>query len=391
MTRCKVTAEQSTYKLELLAGETVVSYLYVAPFQQRIGSAWVRMGGIAGVNTPAPHRQKGYASELMRNAIDWMKKEEYHWSGLFGIPDFYHRFGYVAALPESRLIIPTRYAEETKSYYGIRPWQDSDTPAILAIYALTNAQRTGSVGRATETWKGFRRGTSWTAIPTIMVAEDQAGQVVGYAVYDKYTNGVAVAEIAALAWAGYESLVHHLAQLAVERRAESITLHVPPDHPVARLCQQLGCSYTVNYPIRRSGMWRLLNQTAFLQAVEAELSQRLSQAGWRQKLNLTIATELEKTALIIDGRRLHIETAVAPAMVATDHEFNIQVSQTNLTQAMMGYIPLREALERQLEGVNGKNSDGSVFNTGGLPPLLAEVCDIIFPRQFATLWLPDHF
>ncbi len=391
VTRLQVTAEESAHVLEIYDGETAVSRLRVIPYRQRIGAAWVRMGGIAGVGTPTQSRMKGYARELLKNTVEWMTDAGYHWSGLFGIPDFYHRFGYVTALPESRLTIPTRYAEVARPYHNVRSWQETDTPAALAIYAVANAERTGVVERVPGTWTGFRRSTNWSAIPAVAVAQDQTGQAVGYAVYDKYSDGVMVAEIAALTMAGYESLLHHLAQQAVERRSESITFHVAPDHSVARLGQQLGCSYTVTYPLRRAGMWRLLNQTALFHAIEAELVQRLARAGWRPKMSLTLTTELGSTTLTFDGQQLHTAAgtamataaplAPAPSAALMSNEFHIQVSQMALTQALMGYVPLRETLERA-------PGDSAASQ---LPAVLAELCDILFPRQFAMLWLPDHF
>ena len=65
----------------------------------RLRGAWLKMGGIGDVVIQRQHRGKDYATQLLREAIMYTEGEDHLLSVLFGIPNFYHRFGYVPVYP----------------------------------------------------------------------------------------------------------------------------------------------------------------------------------------------------------------------------------------------------------------------------------------------------
>ena len=78
----------------LTEDEEMVSQLGLREYQMRFGSAQLKMGGIDGVGTPEEHRNKGYSRRVMEHTIEYMNENEYDVSMLFGIPNFYYKFGY---------------------------------------------------------------------------------------------------------------------------------------------------------------------------------------------------------------------------------------------------------------------------------------------------------
>lgn len=405
MAQFTVTPREYSFELELKQGTASLSRLAVIPYRQRIGTAWVTMGGIAGVVTPTRHRLKGYARELLENSVQWLKDEGFHWSGLFGIPNFYHRFGYVSSLPDSRVSIPTRNAEAAKLRHQIRPWHETDVSDSLDIYNRENACRTGTVERDPDKWRGFRKAVAYGSVPTVDVATDGYGAMRGYIVRDDGSEKVDVAEVAAYSPSVYESLLAHLADLAIERRVENITIRVVADHPFARLCARLGCSQTTTHPIRREGMWRILNQLSLFEAISSELSCRLANAGWRESCSLILRTELGELCLDIAGTKIGVSAATTSG---APWGYRIRISQMELTQVLMGFFSLRETLESCFGRVEtpyealfsgcdmGYNTDptptpGPATDQIVLPSRLARLCDILFPRQLAMLWHPDQF
>ena len=80
--------------------EEQVSGLGLREFQMRFGSAQLKMGGIEGVNTKEEHRNKGYSRRVMEVTMTFMAENGYDVSMLFGIRDFYHKFGYATVIPE---------------------------------------------------------------------------------------------------------------------------------------------------------------------------------------------------------------------------------------------------------------------------------------------------
>ena len=106
-----VIPRESDTELAIKEGGRTLARLAVVPFHQRVGRALLWMGGVAGVNTDPVAREQGLARRLLTFAVEWMRDQGFDWSGLFGIPNFYTRFGYASALPEYELVIATARAE----------------------------------------------------------------------------------------------------------------------------------------------------------------------------------------------------------------------------------------------------------------------------------------
>ena len=79
---------------KLLVNETDVSSLAIIPLRMRIGAAIVRVDGIGGVETPEAHRMRGYARRLLETTVEHMRRGKAALSFLYGIQDFYPKFGY---------------------------------------------------------------------------------------------------------------------------------------------------------------------------------------------------------------------------------------------------------------------------------------------------------
>ncbi len=149
--------------IKLFLGGKEVSHLYVHDLEVRIGGSIVRVGGIGGVWTHEEYRRRGFARKVLEDALDYMREEGYDLSLLFGIPDFYHRFGYAPVLPEYSLSL--REEDLPKDVPAFRDYGEKGRDVVLDMYNENNHWRTGSVVRRSETWKGFVRGTSWYVAP----------------------------------------------------------------------------------------------------------------------------------------------------------------------------------------------------------------------------------
>src|SRR5215218_1088310 len=83
-----------------------VSRVVIVPMLMRIGAAVVRMDGIGGVGTEEEFRNQGYSRRLMETAVQQMQQGDAALSTLFGIHDFYQKFGYETTGPEYSVILP---------------------------------------------------------------------------------------------------------------------------------------------------------------------------------------------------------------------------------------------------------------------------------------------
>ena len=148
-------------KLSLdMAGETV-GRAEVNDLTMRLSGAWVRMGGIANVVVQSQHRGKGYASRLMREAVSYMERERYAVSILFGIPDFYHRFGYVPVTPEYSVSVAVRDVERLTATTAVRPACPEDHAGLLDLYTRVNARRSGAVRRTRAFYEALEEEVWW--------------------------------------------------------------------------------------------------------------------------------------------------------------------------------------------------------------------------------------
>lgn len=269
------TALDRGFRLDWLVDGEPVSGLTVHDLRMRIGQVPVRCGGIGAVSTKREHRLRGYASRVLHGAVETMKAEGYHISALFGIPDFYHRFGFAPVMPECEASVATRDAERAQAHFAVRALSADDVPAILRLSEAQQARRTGSIVRDIEHWHWFRFGPRWGDRVGGLAAVDGEGTVVGYVAHDLDPTRCSAGEIGYVDSTVYSTLLAGLARVAVERRVERITLHVPPDEPFLEYCRRYGCKIEINYPRCGGAMARIINQTALLERLWPLFAARL--------------------------------------------------------------------------------------------------------------------
>ncbi|MDK1031995.1 MAG: GNAT family N-acetyltransferase, partial [Planctomycetia bacterium] len=123
----------------LLVDGALASWVTIIDHKIRIGRASMLMGGIGGVNTKVEHRRRGHMRRLMADSVRFMQERGYVFSMLFGIENFYQKFGYEVSLPEYRMTMQTRDAKRAGDLpfcrrYSVRLARPADFPAICLIH-----------------------------------------------------------------------------------------------------------------------------------------------------------------------------------------------------------------------------------------------------------------
>ncbi len=157
----------------------VASWLWVLDQPTRLLGQTVRMGGIGGVNTKESHRMKGYARRLLSDTVSYMTEQGYDVTMLFGIPDFYDKFGYMPCIPAYSVTLVTREAEragEAAKGWKVRPMTEDDYAFVVRVSNAANADRSASLIRYKGKWSGFRHGSDWWTKATAAVVEDPKGR-----------------------------------------------------------------------------------------------------------------------------------------------------------------------------------------------------------------------
>jgi predicted acetyltransferase len=355
--------------------EKSVCHLWVIDFTMRVGTTVVRMAGIGGVHTERAHRMKGYMRQLYEDTVQYMIAEGYDISMLFGIENFYTKFGYAAGLAAFECKVKTRDAEVASTTnvdrtYNARPIGEADMPAVLDLYNANNAIRVCSVVRTLEDFSKFEKGTWYGTPPDTQLWEDANGKLLAYAVWDHYDKAVKVAEVEARDDAFFPTLLSAFAAQAVDKRCEDVQLFIPPDHPLAEYVQRFGAEWKVTYPRHGSGMLRLLNQQPFFEKIAPELERRLAcstLSGYTGAL--TLATDLGTLTLSFDAGAVSVSAGERA-------DLRLELSQDKLTQLVIGYRSARDVL-----------NDSQVTAHGDVLPLL----NILFPKGTPYIWVADHF
>src|SRR5688500_18371806 len=146
----RFTDVEGGFRLGLFEGEVEVANLIVGRYTMRLAGAEVLMGGIWGVVTHPAHRGRGFGAQMLRATVGRLREERFPISLLWGISDFYHRFGYVPVLPGYTLTVTTRNAERLGAGpdgFTVRPGTPTDAPALADLYHRTTVSRTGTLRR----------------------------------------------------------------------------------------------------------------------------------------------------------------------------------------------------------------------------------------------------
>lgn len=388
----QVRAVEGAYAVEYILGGEPVSRLFVRDLRMRIGGAVLRMGGIADVETKGEYRRRGYARQALERAVELMRERRYPISTLFGISDFYPRWGYAPIFPETRVMIALPDAacalergHAGPSPYTLRRLHRSELPMTLELYQRNNATRTGAIIRRRDHWTGFRHGSRYRW-PTNVYGAFDGTRLMGYAVIDRSPAEAIVTEVGYRSETVFSTLMAVAVRQARRAHADQIHILAPADHPFAEYCKRLGCRLMIHYHRSGGAMGRIVALETCFERLAGELTRRLRASrpdlwsedacarGWNGRV--TIATDVGQATLRIQDGVVAYEQAERTATSRGVPHARLSIGQALLTQLLFGYRSAAEAL--RAEGVSLR----------GAPAGLLEA---LFPRTCAYVWRSDYF
>ncbi len=342
----------------------VVGHVGVLGYSKRIGSSHIRCGGIGGVAVEPRFRKKGVATRLFEAIIANMLEHGYDVSMLFGIPDFYHRFGYAPCLTHCEIITTLRDHEPSRSGLRLRVATKKDIPKLAKFYDTDNAGRTGTLVRGERDWLRVLKCRHHLVL--------RGSRCVGYIRCDGRGKSLYVHELAVepkeAILAGVVELC--LQRTAKERRAE-LCFNIPLDSPMAGFLQTQNCK-TIQHHSRSGGpQGRMINVPQCLDRISGELSRRVERSAFAAKsLKLAVKTDAGSALLTLARGKV----AVRPG----EHSAPLQLScpQQTLMKLVIGHgRPLR-------------NLCGEKVGTKGD---VGELLEALFPEGRPFLWEIDHY
>ena len=362
----------SRWQMSLALGKESVSGLGVVKKHMQIGSAVVKMGGIAGVWTDSNHRLKGYASQAMWESIALMERKNCDMSILFGIADFYHRYGFAVAFANQSMQVATAQLLRLEGSLQARPGKKSDLTEMRRLYKPYNAGRSGIEARPgnwTPRWYMPRLGEGATRRGgKFLVVCDARNQVRGYAVYDAQVGYTMVTEVCGRDREALASVGVAIARRAKREGSDSVLFQLPSDDPFVLLCVPLGCTCSVAHPFNAGAMGRIIHLDRLMKKISPVLQKRWANADLNWVGGFAIDTDIGRVGFVVSGADIVLADVGGRAQVS--------MSQMVLTQLVMGYRSVADV----------------VFDEGvEIPEQLLPVLNTLFPKGNPYMWWTDRF
>ena len=277
-------------------GDEIVTHWGVWRIPMRIGRAVVRVGGIGAVSTHGEMRKRGLMAQTATASIEAMRREGYDLSLLFGISDFYPRFGYVRAWADNRYVAQVRDLPTGRLPGRLRRIAPRHRDDLARLYNRTHASLTGTAVRPTylqhdNHWQGY----AWS---------DTAGQMAGYVFAFSRWGHFGVYDSAGPADDVLRA-VARIARRAGEKEVRFESLH--EDSDLARRLRAGNCRAERGYHRCGGPMVRTIHLASTLGKLRGELSRRLRRshlAGWRGRL--LIADSHERVVLAIHRGKVSV-------------------------------------------------------------------------------------
>jgi hypothetical protein len=389
-----------------------VSRVVIVPMLMRIGAAVVRMDGIGGVGTEEEFRNRGYSRRVMETAVQQMQRGDAALSTLFGIQDFYQKFGYETTGPEYSVILPLVDASPARHSlprgWQFRPLTGDDMPAVMRLYHANTRRATGALVRhdagddPSETERlaavnpdsrkiGLR---AWNRLSTIAVEPgedacrvlvDASGGIAAYAWFGaNWWMGVRrrdlpgafhIAEGPARDAEAADALLAACRIWAneVDSDCESVALAIPPEGPVAWAAAYEGAQIVAAYTRGGDFMGRVLDVGRLLRQLQPELAARVRSArlplALRAPGRLTIRTDVGEAAIVITGDDVLVDDGASDGLV-------VELPQAALARLCLGGFDPADVLAR-LPNQPGQEA--------------AALLRLLFPRRMPHIYQVDRF
>jgi hypothetical protein len=388
-----------------------ISRTVIIPMFMRIGEAVVRMDGIGGVETEEEFRNRGYMRRVMEACVDIMTSGDGAISTLFGIEDFYPKFGYATAGPEYTVSLPLREdiseIPPIPSGWIFRPLTPDEMPIVMRIYHETTKRATGALRRHEEDdepdWvKSFARTSlpstkigvrAWNKMRGVFdsdtkdsckVLVDPAGDIVGYAwegklenwwMYvrrEEFPNSFHLAEVMALSPMAADVIVSACRLWAMEAKpdADRVALAIPPEGYVASAAYyEGGIVLQVN---TRCGdfMCRTLNPTRLIRQMQPEFSARLRASSLNLCGKVTFRTDIGDAVMSVGPEGVSADRGKG------DDELLVEMPQDTLARLCLGAFETNDLLERLPNRPDRQTWD---------------LMEVLFPRRHPHIYPLDRF
>lgn len=368
--------ERGVTLVALMRGDEELSSTLIVPMTIRVGRAVLRMDGIGGVATPEEHRHRGYSRHVLENAVETMKAGDAVLSTLYGIPDFYPKYGYATVGPETYISLSATEASPG-SGHTFRVATPGDLVALQRLYRADTDGATGALVREDD-WR------AWSELAEALAAGEvhvltRDDRPVAYAwpathawwmeQWEGYTpGGLKIGEAQAADPDAADALLAALRGWAYDTGQETVQLAIPQSGRVGAAATLQDAEVLQRRRHTAEFMGRSTGTVALLRALRPEL-----EARWR-----TVSASLPPFAIVIDtGEDLATLTGndrgIGVASGAAG-DIETQLTPGDLARLVLGGFDPDRLLERLI-----------------VPAAAAPLLATLFPRRDPWIHPVDRF
>lgn len=331
----------------------------------RIGEARLKMGGLGWVTT-APHRRhQGIARELISDTLHYMKSHGYHVAMLFGIPNFYHRFGFTTTLADYFTTVSVAEAAEAPhAPFRMRPGKPGDIPAIQRIHMTNDADVACSLVRSTA-----HMTNKWGRWKPVQVITNADGKVTGYLLPRGADDTLYIEDFGVVDRGYCGALLKACADIAAADYRSRIRFSGPPSQPFIQFLHQYKSIHEIQITRNQGGMMAFIDIGEALETMIPE---------WENLLSCSAARALKtEITLLVDQKSYRIRAHRGVVDIAQTSGANkVALSPADLMHLTTGYRYLPEILSQRRR----------ILNAEGKTLLAA-----IFPKRSPYVWGIDRF
>lgn len=315
----------------------IVSTLQITTDVIRIGEARLKMGGLGWVSTDVQYRNKGIASALIQNAVQYMTANSYQVSMLFGIPNFYHRFGFISTLPEYYANITTRELLTIKPIpHKIRKVKPGDILLLRKIHDEEDVDVSCSIIRTqahfTVKWKEWSRAK---------VITDLNGKILGYflpKITDK--NTLLIEEIGSINIEVSDTILFEIGKLAEKEKVGMVQIAAPPCHLSIRTLIKRRSIHETHYKRDEGGMMAIINEEETLECMTPEWEKLIQQKS--------LIDKEDEVTLIISGTPFCFHFRKGSIAIFKKLGKNkISIDRTDFVRLLTGYQYTEDVLNKK--------------------------------------------
>lgn len=378
------------YKVDLIRDGQSISRCRIANRPIAVGCSSVDMGGIADVGTDEAYRYQGLSRRVLLEAVRFMDYANFGLTMLYGIPNYYHKFGYASAGPDRSAFIKTHeQCPELPAGWQMRALTLEDIPEIKRLYTVYLSEHVcGARVRPDDStsWRELSRVATGERADECFVLLAPDGHVSAYAWHGRgcwVTDGQerampstlviseAIAESpmsADVLLSACEIWMSEVAKKS-EREMSSIMYSVTEEGAVAAALMRKDCEFRQTHSACGNCMVRVANIQQLFENMMPEW-RRLARHG-AGSIDSTISFHTE-----LGVKSLHVGIGGVSLCQDTDMGYHIDLSVGDMAQLVIGSLPTADILSRLPK-----------------PPCAdaVDVCQVLFPKRQQHMFKVDRY